>query len=304
MANLDQLTALVTAVDEGSFSAAARKLGKAQSAISTAIINLEIDSDVELFDRSARNPVLTESGSRLLRYARSALRAAEEFRAQAKSISAGTEATIGIAIEQGIFVHSLMGIFEDLAEQFPHLQLELFDPGPHEVAELLKSGRADIGIMIEQETYPQGFHFIGIGHSQLIPVCSRKHPLTKLERVSLANLREYRQLITRSLSATIQTSQKEQVSPQNWVGESPFLTMDLVLSGIGWSELPWTVVNEKLTTGELLRLNYDYQQSSILQGVDLVWTNQRTLGPSSQWLLRSLQALPPELWTEQVPQDR
>jgi DNA-binding transcriptional LysR family regulator len=192
-----------------------------------------------------------------------------------------------------------MGIFEDLAGQFLHLQLELFDPGPHEVAELLKSGRADIGIMIEQETYPQGFHFIGIGHSQLIPVCARQHPLAMLDKVSLADLREYRQLITRSLSATSQIDKKEQVSPQLWVGESPFLTMDLVLAGIGWSELPWTVANEKLATGELLRLNYDYQQSNILQGVDLVWTNQRALGPSSQWLLRSLQELPAELWMEQ-----
>lgn len=300
MPNLDQLRAFVTAVDTGSFSAAARQLGKAQSAISTAIINLEIDTGVELFDRSRRNPTPTSSGTRLLRYARNTLRSSDEFHAQASSINTGVEKSLGVAIEQGIFVHSLMDVFDQLGEAFPHLQLELFDPGPREVADLLKSGRADIGVMIEQESYPQGFHFRGIGHSQLIPVCSPSHPLAALKSVSYADLRQHRQLISHCSAQDSEAHQREQVSPRVWTCEGPFLVMDLVLPGLGWSELPWTVVSEKLDTGELHRLRYDYQQSRILQGVDVVWTDKRALGPSGQWLQQRLLDLPPELWTEQL----
>jgi len=292
MPNLDQLRAFVTASDTGSFSAAARQLGKAQSAISTAIINLEIDSGVELFDRSGRNPVLTPSGTRLLRYARNTLRSSDEFHSQATSISAGMEKNLGIAIEQGIFVHSLMDVFDQLSQRFPHLQLELFDPGPLEVADLLKSGRADIGVMIEQESYPQGFHFRGIGHSELTPVCAPQHPLAALDSVSHADLRQHRQLISHSLSVDSLAHQRGQMSPRLWTVEGPFLAMDLVLSGLGWSELPWTVVSEKLDSGELHPLNYDYQQSRILQGVDVVWTDKRALGPSGQWLREKLLDLP------------
>jgi DNA-binding transcriptional LysR family regulator len=79
MLNLDHLRAFVWAVECGSFSAAARKLGKAQSAVSTAIANLEIDSDVELFDRSKRSPVLTTEGEALLPFARSVLLGSQEF---------------------------------------------------------------------------------------------------------------------------------------------------------------------------------------------------------------------------------
>lgn len=57
--NLQQLETLLMVVNTGSFSAAARKLGKAQSAVSTAISDLEIDLDLQLFDRSGRYPVLT-----------------------------------------------------------------------------------------------------------------------------------------------------------------------------------------------------------------------------------------------------
>lgn len=298
MTNLDQLQAFVAASDEGSFSAAARLLGKAQSAVSTSIINLEIDSEVELFDRSGRSPVLTEAGKTLLKYARSVLRSAEEFRSHATSISEGLETKIGIAVEQGIFVHPLMNLFTDLGQRFPHLRVELFDSGPNEVAELLKAGRADIGIMIEQESYPRGFHFRGIGHSQQIPVCNCDYPLAKLEQVSYSDLRQYRQLVTHSLQIEDGDHSREEKSPNVWIGESPYLIMDFVLSGLGWSVLPWTVVNDKLTSGELVRLHYDFQQSRILQGVDLVWTEQRALGPSGHWLMSNLLELQPELWTE------
>jgi DNA-binding transcriptional LysR family regulator len=49
---LDQLRKFVATADCGSFSVAARQLGKAQSAVSTAIGLLEADLGLELFDRS------------------------------------------------------------------------------------------------------------------------------------------------------------------------------------------------------------------------------------------------------------
>ncbi|MEG2114396.1 MAG: LysR family transcriptional regulator, partial [Hafnia sp.] len=60
----EALNAFVETVSAGSFSAAARRLHKSQSTISTAIANLEDDLGVILFDRSARQPVLTEQGQR------------------------------------------------------------------------------------------------------------------------------------------------------------------------------------------------------------------------------------------------
>ena len=59
----EALTAFVETVAAGSFSAAARRLRKSQSTISTSIANLEADLGFELFDRSARHPVLTAQGT-------------------------------------------------------------------------------------------------------------------------------------------------------------------------------------------------------------------------------------------------
>ncbi|MGB1320924.1 MAG: LysR family transcriptional regulator, partial [Vibrio gallaecicus] len=50
--NTDKIKAFVYAAECGSFSAAAKKQGKAQSWISNAISDLEIDLNLSLFDRS------------------------------------------------------------------------------------------------------------------------------------------------------------------------------------------------------------------------------------------------------------
>ncbi len=70
---LDQLEAFSASAETGSFSAAARKLGKAQSAVSMAISNLEIDLGLELFDRAGKYPVLTFTGEMFLREAETIL---------------------------------------------------------------------------------------------------------------------------------------------------------------------------------------------------------------------------------------
>ena len=63
---LDQFRTFIAAVDEGSFSAAGRRLGRAQSVVSQTLANMEGQLGIQLFDRSGRIPVLTESGRALL----------------------------------------------------------------------------------------------------------------------------------------------------------------------------------------------------------------------------------------------
>ncbi len=297
MHSIDQLQAFIYAAEEGSFSAAARTLGKAQSAVSTAVINLEIDTGVELFDRSGRNPQLTEAGKVLLDHARSVLQSNREFMAQATSLSEGIETRICIAIEQGIFVPSLLEILDELGNLYPFVEVDLLEPGTNDVAGLLIQGRADIGLMMEQEGYPQGFFFRGVGHSRLIPACGRDHPLATLPQVSHADLRQHRQLIARSRSVEDTSHLRERKSAKVWYSESPYVILDLLTAGMGWALLPQTVLARRLERGDLVRLHYSFQQTEILQGVDVVWTEHRALGSVGQWLLGKLLSLTPELWS-------
>ena len=67
---LDQMRVLVAVADAGSFSAAARTLGRVQSAISQSIQTLETTLGLTLFDRSGKTPRLTDAGRALVGDAR------------------------------------------------------------------------------------------------------------------------------------------------------------------------------------------------------------------------------------------
>ena len=66
---LEQLRSFVAAAEHGSFSAAARAGGRAQSVVSAHIALLEADLGVDLF-RRGHMPTLTEAGALLLVEAR------------------------------------------------------------------------------------------------------------------------------------------------------------------------------------------------------------------------------------------
>jgi DNA-binding transcriptional LysR family regulator len=297
MSSLDQFQAFVTAAELGSFSAASRKLSKAQSAVSTAIINLEIEVGTQLFDRTGRYPQLTKTGSALLEHAKSVLKSKDDFQTHANAFYEGVETQLCIAIEHGVFDKSLRAVFKQLANIYPSVEIELLAPGPNDVAGLLKDGHVDVGLMMEQETYPQGFHFKGVGYSRLIPVCGSMHSLASLKQISHANLRQHRQLITRSRHQENAVFLRDQRSPNVWYGESSYTIMELLMAGIGWAVLPQTVVSKALRNGELAKLDYSFQQSDILQGIDVVWTQRRALGKAGQWILDQFLNLNSELWS-------
>ena len=66
---IEQLEVFSAVAQHGSFSAAARHLGKAQSSVSMAIANLEVDLGFALFKRDGKLPTLTKAGIQILKTA-------------------------------------------------------------------------------------------------------------------------------------------------------------------------------------------------------------------------------------------
>ena len=97
--SLDQLRAFIAAVDEGSFSAAARRLRRAQSAVSELVSKLEAQIGVQLFDRTERYPKLTPAGVLLVADARSVVANVAVLKSRAKGISGGLEPELSAVVD-------------------------------------------------------------------------------------------------------------------------------------------------------------------------------------------------------------
>ena len=150
----EALTAFVETVSCGSFSAAARRLRKSQSTISTAIAHLEADLGVQLFDRSSRQPVLTEEGKKVLSYVQAILSASERLDEVALSLSGETEARLTFVLSDTLHPDVLEELMVQFDRQFPHTEFECLIGEDVDVIDLLQKERAQVGLIEARDHYP------------------------------------------------------------------------------------------------------------------------------------------------------
>src|ERR1700739_3242853 len=127
--SLDQLRTFIAAADEGSFSAAGRTLGRAQSMVSQTMANLEADLGVRLFERSGRYPVLTAEGRTLLADARAVAGNVDLFKARARGLAGGLEAELSIAVDVMFPTRVLTCAVVPFQAEFPNTPLRVFVEG-------------------------------------------------------------------------------------------------------------------------------------------------------------------------------
>jgi DNA-binding transcriptional LysR family regulator len=98
--SLDQLKVFLTVVETGSFAAAGRQIGRATSAVSYTIANLELQLGVQLFDREqTRRPTLTEAGKAVLSDARTLSAGMDNLRAKVTRLLEGLEAELTLVVD-------------------------------------------------------------------------------------------------------------------------------------------------------------------------------------------------------------
>jgi DNA-binding transcriptional LysR family regulator len=144
---LDQLHVLAAVVETGSFSAAARRLNRAQSVISYTVANLERQLGLALFERDSRRPVLTEAGRTVVADARRVGLLVDELRARASALRRGLEAELGLAVDVLFPTARLVAALEDFAREFPTVALRLRIEALGGVAELVEHGVCRIGVI-------------------------------------------------------------------------------------------------------------------------------------------------------------
>lgn len=139
---LRQLRHFVEVGEQGSISAAARKLRLTQPALSRQIKALEEEFDTPLLDRGAHSIQLTPAGELLLQEARKLLRFSDSMTEKVKAAAHGESLRVGYA-------PSLAGEFLSLAiarfTQFhPRVRVSLYDWSSIEMRTGLSEGKLDI----------------------------------------------------------------------------------------------------------------------------------------------------------------
>src|SRR5277367_2800292 len=143
--SLDQLRTFIAVADEKSFSAAGRRLRRAQSVVSQALANLEGQLGVKLFDRSARLPVLTNQGRALLPDARAVAGDVDALKARAKNLAGGLEPELSVAVDVMFPLRPLTDVVAAFQREFPSTLLN-FEVESSAVVEPVRDGRCVVAL--------------------------------------------------------------------------------------------------------------------------------------------------------------
>lgn len=143
--SLRALRTLLAIIGHGNFSKAGDALGLTQSAVSLQVKGLEREFGVKLFDRSLKQPVLTDAGRIVAARAREIVGSYDRI----PDALSGERALIG-RLRVGAIQTALAGPVPDalvqLRQTHPRLQVKLYSGMSSELAQLVSTGHLDAAI--------------------------------------------------------------------------------------------------------------------------------------------------------------
>lgn len=288
--SLDQLRAFIAAVDEGSFSAAARKLHRAQSAVSELVSHLEAQIGVALFDRSARYPRLTAAGALLVADARGVVANVDHLKARAKGISGGLEPELSAVVDVLFPIEAITESAREFRDRFPRTPLRLYVEALGSAYRPVIDGRCSFGVVGALPIVPDSMTLERLRGVAMIMVAAREHPLAVHRGVvPTSELAKHVQLVLTDRTEMTAGREFGVMSPLTWRLGDLFAKHAFLLAGLGWGGMPLHTVKQDLLEGRLVRLSIeDVPEDGLVLPMSAAYLTANPPGPAGRWLIERL----------------
>lgn len=287
--SLDQLRAFIAAVDEGSFSAAARKLYRVQSAVSGWVSGLEDQLGVVLFDRTTRFPRLTPEGVLLLADARNVVSGVDAMKARAKLMAGGLEAELAVVIDVFFPTTTIAATAKAFAERFPLTPLRLFVEGLGAAYQPVLDERCSLGILASLPIEFPSLVSERLGDVPLVMVAAPGHPLARFQgRIPKRELAKHVQLVLTDRSNLLASRDYGVFSPLTWRLADLSTKYALLKDGVGWGSMPHYMVESDIVDGKLVRLD---ARAELALAMGAYYRASAPPGPAGRWFVDYLKGM-------------
>jgi DNA-binding transcriptional LysR family regulator len=253
--SMDQLRTFIAAADEGSFSAAGRKLRRAQSVVSTTLANLEQQVGLALFERTGRYPQLTEAGKTLLTQARTAVDGMDAFKARARTLAEGLEPELSVAVDVMFPIATLTSAVQAFHQAFPTTPLRLYVEALGAVIQPLVDGNCRLAIIGSLPEVPDGCVSEYLLDVASVTVVAPGHPLAAVQGTVLrSEAARHVQLVLTDRSARTAGRNFGVIAAQTWRLGDLGAKHAFLRAGLGWGSMPRHMVEQDLRAGALLEI--------------------------------------------------
>lgn len=294
---IKHLERFLTVFECGSLSAAAKKLGLSQQALSSSIAKLEDEIELTLFDRQPGGTTKpTQYGRALVRHARSQIasigRATEELHA----IRDAKTGTVTIGIGESFVGDITASAIARLHSMRPEIRINLIEDYSEKLLERLLDGEldfmaGDIGGLYSGTNLNQDLCFTA---SDVI--CARMgHPLAGKANLSLKDLQGYTWIAPYSRPSDLNTITEAFIAeklepPKNVIGSDAIMVgMKLLQSTDFLIMTSPGLIDKQSAINESTLAILDIQKPTVLRHAYLIYKNHQPLSPIASLLMKEIQ---------------
>ncbi|WP_211443041.1 LysR family transcriptional regulator [Collimonas humicola] len=291
--SMDQLRTFIAAADEGSFSAAGRKLRRAQSVVSQTLANLEQQIGFPLFERTGRYPQLTEAGKVLLADARAAADSMDGFKARARTLAEGLEPELSVAVDVMYPIAALTEAVRAFHAAFPITPLRLYVEALGAVVQPVLDGRSRIGIIGSLPEVPSNCESEYLLSVPAIAVASPAHALASLGgMIPRATAAAHVQLVLTDRSNLTEGRNFGVMSPLVWRLADLGAKHAFLRAGLGWGIMPRHMIEEDIARGTLVTIELEAHPSiGSAFSMHAIYRKDMPPGPAGRWFVGQLKRI-------------
>jgi len=285
MLSTDALACFLAVVKHGSFSAAARQLGKVPSAISMMIGNLETDLDLTLFDRIGREPTLTAHAQALLPQVRLIIEQLDKLSEHAHALRNELETRFTLVVVPELLATAPWSeALSALSSKYPLLEVEVLSAPQSDALDMLRNGRARLALVYERLGIDGEEHFQEVAQETFVAVLSPTHPLLgngQSRPIRDEDLLHERQVVVAGRHSP-EVDKRISISRIQWRTDSPVAALQMIENGLGWGWLPKEFAQSALASGRLVMIPSANFTNVLNLWIDVVWSKTTPLGAAAR----------------------
>jgi DNA-binding transcriptional LysR family regulator len=288
--DLLQLEHFLAVVDEGSFTRAAERVCRTQSAISQSVKKLEDEVGAPLLARDMPDVCLTEPGKLLVEYARRLVRLRDEAVRSLDDLRRLVAGSVSVAAHESAAVYLLPVPLKNYLQTFPDIRVGIYRSRLDEIPRQVMDREVDLGFVKEEPGFRE-LRSIQVHMDEMVLIASPRHRLAGQRDVGMAELAREHFVIHHSCGATTRRIMRLfddhhsrcKVAAELWSFEN---IKQFVREEVGLAIVPGICVRQELRDGVLARI--PLPALSMPRPTRVIFRDERYLSDAAREFIRAV----------------
>ena len=204
----------------------------------------------------------------------------------AEQLSQGEPLYLNIGFDEWLPSQPVSQAISAFPQQHPQVSVNISRYPRPELLRATNQGELHLALASEYETHHTKLRYRRLGHYQDCLVAGSAFPLSHKSQVTADQLTQFHELVLGN--ETEETDEEGYSTNIAFISDLPML-LELLIAGTGFAVLPRESIQPFLSAGTLVELHTDFEQSTIVRRIEMLWRPELEQSHTFSHLLQLIQ---------------